>query len=181
MVRRRGGRPGEDRISWYGVAIIIAIFPLIVAFAIFAVFDATVIEPIRTRRARRRAVRICRGRPLLVLGSRHGWRDFLANNVVAQFGDQVVCVWKVSSENHPTYALLSVARNELHRCGKWPSFPFLISLRGDGRERSLLTELHQSLLPYKRLAKRSAETQAAVRPILDEALRRHGVSLDARL
>jgi hypothetical protein len=139
-----------------------------------------VVGTIADRRSGRRAFGDLGGRTILVYTRKRGWNETIVNNVLPLLPPERVRVLVrqclTDPVNHTLYRLVG---EHCWRSGHRESMPYLISLTTAKTEKARVVGLHKSLLPFKRSAKRSAATQAAIRPILDEALREHGIVLNA--
>lgn len=138
---------------------------------------------VSSRRKYTLARRRLQGRTVFVYTNRRGWNEFIANNVVPQLGPwTLVRACRRSDlfgQTNPTeeYLLCDIDAFPIPP-GESRSRPYLITFGVPRRSPNLFTSLHAELLPFKSKGRRDPQVQAAVRPLLVAALRRHGVELD---
>jgi len=100
-----------------------------------------------------------RGRCLLVVGSRHGWYDFVRNNIAPALPTKTELVWTTRSN----VSLLS-ALSSLRISGAKPLLVYV----GPSKKLAHMS-LHAQLLPFKHFAARNKDVQQQVSAIIDAA------------
>lgn len=168
-------------MSWRGKLLFVLCFPLIVVVVVVFCLALVVASPwlgLRRWRRRRSVTASLGDRAVFVWSSRRGWDALIRNNVLPLLDDRSVrAVWRRRTKALPEKRLWTVLQADLHQLRCWPSVPFIASLDEKAKRFSKVTSLNAKLRPFKLRGKRSAATQEAVRPILCEAFRGHGVSL----
>ncbi len=118
------------------------------------------------RRARQRLA----GKVVLVYSRRRGWAPLIENNVVPLLEPHAVEVVQYRSRPDRTPRWdMEVIWSNCPRHPNRPSIPFLIRI-GTNRQSARIASLRIGLLPFKHCVKRSETTQAAIRPLLEQAL-----------
>jgi hypothetical protein len=156
---------------------------IIVTFGVL--FILAVFFAWREDRKDKRVRALVGGRPVFVYKRNRGWNEFVTNNVLAQLDPTTVYVLcKPPPRRMParrpddTERLKNIVNDELSKIRTWPSVPFVVSLRSKNCDKTIVTPLHEALLPRKPFRRRDSQVQALIRPILAEAFRRHGLDLD---
>ena len=105
------------------------------------------------------------GQAFLVPQRRHGWYDFILNNVKPALPPRAVCLWIDGAEPLPDvefYINWRIRRpRKLRR-------PYLVVISQERRLR--IVPLHEALLPLKPHAKKSLATQQAVAEVIRKSI-----------
>ncbi|MCX5672919.1 MAG: hypothetical protein NTU94_16510 [Planctomycetota bacterium] len=111
------------------------------------------------------AWRFCRkheGRYYLVWTSRHGWHEFVANNIIPYLpGDMVVVRTGMGAAPLPVDLALALKRSDI-----WLPRPFVVRVF---RDRLVALPLNARLLEMKRYAKKAPQAQQKALRIIMEA------------
>ncbi len=94
--------------------------------------------------------------------SKRGWYDFLRNNVIPVLPDSVRMIWPRNMHDVPYPRIRTAGRRP-----ECTSRPYLVYI---GRRRIHWVSVNQSLQALKPFAKRSSETQAACRKVIERAM-----------
>ena len=145
---------------------------LVIGFAVYAgILVAVVIGGpvllIVNQLQKRRFLRRHAGQRFLVVRRRHGWGDFVINNVEPVLPSKTKCVWEDSKEPFATAPLFT--RWRLKRPGGVRR-PYLIVF-GEQPVKLRIIPMHEKLLPLKAHARSSDEIREAVRAIVSDSLR----------
>jgi hypothetical protein len=139
------------------VRVVSGCFSLLVAVVFLIGFAAFVSDRMAVHRFRRQYG----GKYVLVCTARHGWHDFIANNVVPVLPENAAVQWTRAGRG-PSLVLVAVRVARVS--GK---LPLLVHV--GKRIRSV--SLNEQLLPLRSMAKRDAETQRRVAAIVAAAQR----------
>ncbi len=167
--------------TWRGKLLFVLCFPLIVVVVVVFCLALVVVSPwlgLRRWRRRRSVTASLGDRAVFVWSSRRGWDALIRNNVLPLLNDRGVRpVWRRRTKTPPEELLWTVLQADLHQLRCRPSVPFIVSLDEKAKRFSKVTSLNAKLRSLKSCGRRSTAAQEAVRPILCEAFREHGVSL----
>jgi len=146
------------------------LFSLLCATVILAVAFLLLVDFMKHAPDRRRARQRLAGRIVLVYSRRRGWAPLIENNVVPLLKPHAVEVLRYASRPDRTPQWdMEVIWSNCPRHPNRPSIPFLIRI-GTIRQPARIASLRVGLLPFKHCVKRSETTQAALRPLLEQAL-----------
>jgi len=92
----------------------------------------------------------------IVCSSRHGWNEFLINNLFAVLPPGITPIW---SERESTAQFRSLITS-----GAGLAKPYLATVKGVGVR---MRPLHTQLLPYKRFGRKDEQVQQVLRTVLE--------------
>lgn len=134
--------------------VVVGCFGLLALLVIAAAIFARVYKRLSITRFRNQY----RGKCLLVCGRRHGWYDFVINNVAPMLPADCLVVWSTTSSRPILIALRHLGLNE-------PK-PLLVYV---GNRRVAAKSLHAALLPLRTPAARNESIQQKVSILVADA------------
>lgn len=144
------------------VGLIVLLTPLLLVVTVIAmpaILISSIVESFAFRRFRRRHA----GHKYLVWSSRHGWRDFIVNNVIPGLPNGVQA-FHLRSIRHTTDEERSLRTYLYSHCH---SRPYLACVRVD---KIAFVPLHHALLPYRSCAARDEGMRRIAAKVIHHAI-----------
>ena len=166
-MRAQSSRPTPGR-RFVRIAIIALMIPVVIVGALFFLVMSLVAFPVaclHRRRLWRRFYREHNGAALFVWGSRHGWHDFVVNNVLPVLPGQARSCHEVRRSEDDWKVLLKALREKQNRAEARPYLALV------GRNEVEFVSLNGPLRLMKQHARRDPSVQRHVGQLIGDVIR----------